>query len=83
MPDTGTTVIFGGTAIFFLLIYVALIAVTLWSYGTLLKAATGQSKALALLLLIPFVNFVMIIVWGFQAHNVLKEREAREGKMAA
>lgn len=69
----------GGFFLIFFLIEIALIAVGIWSYGTLLKAATGQSKAMALLLLIPFLNFVMIIVWGVQAHNILKEKESSGG----
>lgn len=46
----------------------------LWCYGTLLKAALGISKWNVLLTLIPIVNIIMVIVWGTQAHNKLKEQ---------
>jgi membrane associated rhomboid family serine protease len=48
----------------------------LWVTGTLLKAALGISKWNVLLLLIPIVGIIMFIIWGFQAHNLLKERQA-------
>ena len=76
-PDTSAIAILGGFMLVWLIIYIALLVVTFWSYGTLLKAAINQPKAMVLLLLIPIVNFVMIIVWGMQAHNALKEREAK------
>lgn len=78
VPDGGTTAAIGGIFFITLIIYVAILAVTIWSYGTLLKAALNLPKAMALLLLIPIVNFVMVIVWGVQAHNALKEREAAQ-----
>jgi len=62
-----------------MIIYLAIIIITFWAYGTLLKAALDQPKVMVLLLLIPLVNIVMIIVWGFQAHNILKKREAATG----
>lgn len=63
-----------------LIIWLAIIAlevVMLWSYGTLLKAALGESKVLVLLLLIPIVNIIMPIVWGLRAHRLLLEREGK------
>ena len=81
MPGTdgagvGTAAAFGGFFLVMMVIYIAIAAVSIWAYGTLIKAALNQPKAMALLLLIPLLNLVMIIVWGVQAHNALKEREA-------
>lgn len=69
----------GGFFLVMMLIYLAILIITFWSYGTLLKAALNQPKVMVLLLLIPLVNIVMVIVWGFQAHNLLKEKEKAEG----
>jgi len=66
----------GGIFIVMMIIYLAILIISFWAYGTLLKAALGQPKVMVLLLLIPLVNIIMVIVWGFQAHNLLKEREA-------
>ncbi|HEX21187.1 MAG TPA: hypothetical protein ENH19_00860 [Actinobacteria bacterium] len=68
----------GGFFLVMMIIYIAILVISFWAYGTLLKAALGQPKVMVLLLLIPLVNIVMVIVWGFQAHNLLKEREAAE-----
>lgn len=72
----GTAALFGGFFLFWFIVSIVIWAIVIWAYGTLLKAALNQPKAMALLLLIPIVNIVMIIVWGVQAHNAIKEREA-------
>lgn len=61
----------------FWLAYLALLVVMFWSYGTLLKAALGESKVMVLLMLVPIVNLVMPIVWGLRAHKLLLEREGK------
>jgi len=67
------------------LLAVGIIVFYFWAYGTIIKAATGQSKVMVLLMLIPIVNLIMPIVWGFQAHNELldEESEPAERKTAA
>ena len=67
------------------LIVVGIAVLYFWAYGTIIKGSTGQSKAMVLLMLIPIVNIIMPIVWGFQAHNQLldEESEPREQKIAA
>lgn len=79
VPSDGTFAVAGGLFFVLLIIYIAVAVVYIWSYGTLIKAALGQSKWMALLLLIPLVNLVMPVVWGVQAHNSIKEREASGG----
>ena len=67
------------------LVVVGILVLYFWAYGTIIKAATGQSKAMVLLMLIPIVNIIMPLVWGFQAHNQLLDDESEpvEKKMAA
>jgi len=67
------------------IIVVGIAVFYLWAYGTIIKGATGQSKAMVLLMLIPIVNIIMPIVWGFQAHSQLldEESEPTERKMSA
>lgn len=77
--SAGAIAALGGFLIVFILIYIALMVVYFWSYGTLLKAALNQPKVMVLLMLIPIANLVMPIVWGVQAHNLLKEKEAAGG----
>ncbi len=67
------------------LIGVGILVLYFWAYGTIIKGSTGQSKVMVLLMLIPIVNIIMPLVWGFQAHNQLldEESEPAERKMAA
>lgn len=48
----------------------------IWFFGNMLKLGLGKSKWEAVLLLIPLAGFVMPLVWGWQAHVELKQRDA-------
>ena len=44
--------------------------------GTLIKAATGNSKWFGVLMVIPVVSFITLIVFGLQSHSDLLDEES-------
>ena len=48
----------------------------IWLMGTLIKAATGNSKWFGVLMVIPVVSFITLIVFGLQSHSDLLEEES-------
>ncbi len=57
----------------------------IWLMGTLIKAATGNSKWFGVLMVIPVVSFITLIVFGLQSHSDLLEEESEPAakKMAS
>ena len=76
--DLGAAI--GGAVLFGMIIYLAIFIIFVAAYWQMFKKA-GYSGALSLLLLVPLVNIVMILWFGFSEWPVVRENRELRSRM--